>query len=142
MHAITERLWVGNVYEAERPPAKVAALLFVAEEFSADPPSGLAYQYIPFKEYGPPDVSLLDRAVTWLEQQSADNVVMVCCRAGMGRSVSVVMAYLCCTERLTYDDVLQLAISRRPGALPLPDLRSAIEKVQTIRQTRMRTVLP
>jgi len=52
----------------------------------------------------------------------------------MGRSVSVAMAYLCCVEGMAYDDVLRLVMSRRPGALPLPQLKDTIEVVQRLRQ--------
>jgi len=48
--------------------------------------------------------------------------------------VSVAMAYLCCVEGMAYDDVLRLVMSRRPGALPLPQLKDTIEVVQRLRQ--------
>jgi len=130
-------LFVGNVYDAEKPPAKIGALLFVAAELSIEVPAGLVYERIPFKEYGEAEIALLDRAVAWIEQQSADNRVLVCCRAGMGRSVSVVMAYLCCVQGMAYADVLSSVKLRRPGALPLPNIESAIERVKHLRQSRM-----
>ena len=61
---------------------------------------------------------------------------MVCCRAGMGRSVSVVMAYLCCVQGMTYAEVLQLVMRRRPGAMPLPKLEEAITQVRLLREAR------
>ena len=61
---------------------------------------------------------------------------MVCCRAGMGRSVSVVMAYLCCVQGMTYDEVLKLVMKRRPGAMPLPNLEKAIAQVRLLREAR------
>jgi protein-tyrosine phosphatase len=60
----------------------------------------------------------------------------VCCRAGMGRSVSVVMAYLCCVQGMTYDEVFKLAMTRRPGATPLPKLEDAIAQVRRLREAR------
>jgi protein-tyrosine phosphatase len=59
---------------------------------------------------------------------------MVCCRAGMGRSVSVVMAYLCCIQKMEYPDVFQLIMSRRPGACPLPNIQATIQQVHELRQ--------
>lgn len=85
MHQITDTLLVGNILDAERPPATVGAVLLVAEEFSIDGPAGVIYDRIPLKEYGEAAPALLDRAVTWIERHLPDNRVMVCCRAGMGR---------------------------------------------------------
>ena len=52
---------------------------------------------------------------------------MVCCRVGMGRSVSVVIAYLCCVEGLSYPDAVRLVLTRRPGGMPLPHLEEIID---------------
>jgi protein-tyrosine phosphatase len=136
MHQITNALWVGNIYDAERPPAEIGALLLVAEEYTIKPPAGVAYDRIPLKEYGEAEIASLDRAVAWVERHLPENRVMVCCRAGMGRSVSVAMAYLCCVAGMAYVDVLKLVKMQRPGALPLPNIESAIEQVRRLRQAR------
>jgi len=138
MHQITDRLLVGNILDAERPPATIGALLLVAEEFSIEAPAGVIFGKIPLKEYGEAAPVLLDRAVAWIERHLPDNRVLVCCRAGMGRSVSVVMAYLCCAEGMAYDDVVKLIMTRRPGACPLPNIQSGIEQVRQLRQVRRR----
>ena len=138
MHQITDTLLVGNILDAERPPATVGAVLLVAEEFSIDGPAGVIYDRIPLKEYGEAAPALLDRAVTWIERHLPDNRVMVCCRAGMGRSVSVVMAYLCCVQDMAYEEVLKLVTTRRPGACPLPNIQFGIEQVHQLRQARRR----
>ncbi len=135
MHQITDRLFVGNIYDAMKPVAQVGALLFVAGEYSFDLPGGLATGRIPFKEFGEAKVELLADAVNWIERHVADHRVMVCCRAGMGRSVSVVMAYLCCVEQMAYGDVLKLVMTRRPGALPLPRLEEAVHAVRQMRES-------
>lgn len=136
MHQITERLFVGNIYDAEKPPTVVGALLLVAAEFTVEPPAGLALERIPIKEYGEAEIASLDRAVNWIERHLPESRVMVCCRAGMGRSVSVVMAYLCCVEGMAYADVLKLVKTQRPGALPLSNIESAIEQVRQLRLGR------
>jgi protein-tyrosine phosphatase len=136
MHAITETLFVGNIHDAEEPSPTVSALLLVAEEHDVTPPTWVTYAKIPLKEYGPPPVSELTKAVDWLEEHTSGNRVMVCCRAGMSRSVSVVIAYLCCVQSMSYDDAAGLALSRRPGAVPLPTLRVAIQKVIWERRRR------
>jgi protein-tyrosine phosphatase len=134
MHLITDRLLVGNINDAMQPPVQIGALLLVAEEYTIDAPKWLAYGKIPFKDFGEADPKRLADAVRWVEQHLTDNRVMVCCRAGMGRSVSVVMAYLCCVEHMAYADVLKLVLTRRPGAMPLPNLEDAIERVLILRQ--------
>jgi protein-tyrosine phosphatase len=138
MYQITERLFVGNIYDAEKPPAQVGAVLLVAQEFTVDAPPSLAYGRIPLKEFGEAGSTKLAEAVEWIERHVVDNQVMVCCRAGMGRSVSVVMAYLCCVEDMAYDDALKLVMARRPGAMPLPNLEATIKAVQRIRASDQR----
>lgn len=134
MHLITDRLFVGNINDAMQPPIQIGALLLVAEEYTIDAPRWLAYSKIPFKDFGQADPNRLADAVQWVERHLTDDRVMVCCRAGMGRSVSVVMAYLCCVENMAYADVLKLVMTRRPGAMPLPNLEATIERVLTLRK--------
>ena len=136
MHFITETLLVGNIHDASEPPPQISAVLLVAAEFTIQAPSWLSYGRIPFSEYAEAEPLLLDRAVSWVEQHLSDNRVMVCCRAGMGRSVSVVMAYLCCVQGMTYAEVLKLVMRRRPGAMPLPKLEEAITQVRLLREAR------
>jgi protein-tyrosine phosphatase len=136
MHQITENLLVGNINDAREPPVKVGALLLVASEYSVESPGWLTSGRIPFSEYAEAEPHLLDQAVSWVEQHIADNRVMVCCRAGMGRSVSVVMAYLCCVEGMPYTEVLQLVMTRRPGAMPLSNIKEAITQVRLLREAR------
>jgi protein-tyrosine phosphatase len=136
MHLITETLLVGNINDAREPPAKIGALLLVAAEYTLEPPSWLSYSRIPFAEFAEAEPVSLDRAVSWVEQHLSDHRVMVCCRAGMGRSVSVVMAYLCCVQGMTYAEVLKLVMMRRPGAMPLPMLEEAITRVRLFREAR------
>jgi Dual specificity phosphatase, catalytic domain len=136
MHQITDNLLVGNINDAREPPAKVGALLLVASEYSVEFPGWLTSGRIPFSEYAVAEPHLLDQAVSWVEQHILDNRVMVCCRAGMGRSVSVVMAYLCCVEGISYTEVLQLVMTRRPGAMPLSNIEEAITQVRLLREAR------
>src|SRR5512147_1350600 len=134
MHQITDRLFVGNIYDSAQPPAQIGALLLVAEEYQLEAPSWLISSRIPFKDFGEADPNVLADAVGWVEQHISDHRVMVCCRAGMGRSVSVAMAYLCCVEGMAYADVLKLVLAKRPGALPLPKLEEGIKQVRLLRQ--------
>lgn len=136
MHLITENLLVGNINDAREPPSKIGALLLVAAEYTVESPDWLISGRIPFSEYAEAEPHLLDQAVSWVEEHISDNRVMVCCRAGMGRSVSVVMAYLCCVEEMSYSEVMQLVMNRRPGAMPLSHLEKAITGVRLLREAR------
>jgi protein-tyrosine phosphatase len=136
MYQITDTLFVGNIYEVEKPPSHIGAVLLVAEEFTPDPPAGVIYERIPFKEFGEARPASLHQAIDWIEHHHPENRVLVCCRAGMGRSVSVVMAYLCCVHNMAYADVLQLIMTRRPAACPLPNIQATIQQVQQLRHTR------
>jgi protein-tyrosine phosphatase len=135
MHQITDKLFVGNIHDARQPSSQVSALLLVAEEYEIDAPGGVVYGRIPFKEYGEVHPLTLASAVNWVERHVSDNRVMVCCRAGMGRSVSVVMAYLCCVEGMAYAEVLKLVMGRRPGAIPLPKLEETLQEVCRLRNS-------
>lgn len=136
MHMITDRLLVGTIVDAEDPSPVIGTLLLVAEEFTLTPASWLDYHHIPFREFAKADPAKLAHAVEWLEQRVPNGRALVCCRAGMGRSVSVIMAYLCCVEGKSYDEVLKLVMARHPGAMPLPNLQVAIEQVRQLRRSK------
>jgi len=108
----------------------------VAAESQVAPPPGLAYAWIPFKEFVEADPTQLDEAVEWLEQHEKEHRLMVCCRAGMGRSVSVVIAYLCLIKGVPYQDAVKQVSLRRPGATPLPNLEGTIRLVRELRAKR------
>jgi hypothetical protein len=46
------------------------------------------------------------------------------------------MAYLCCVQGMMYAEVLKLVMTRRPGAMPLPNLEEAINQVRLLREAR------
>ena len=88
------------------------------------------------KKKGVTRAEAIERAVAWLERHIASRRLIVCCRAGMGRSVSVVIAYLCCVKGLSYVEAVALVKARRPGATPLPNLERTIKEVQQARLAR------
>lgn len=133
MHHVTESLLVGNVEDAKKPPSFVQGLLFLAAEHDVTPPDGVLFHKIPMVEFGQATPQQVYEAVAWLEQHTPKKNIMVCCRAGMGRSVSMIIAYLCCVKGMSYSDALQLLKSRRPGATPLPHLEDTIQSVLQMR---------
>lgn len=120
------------------PPPDLGGLLIVAEEVMGNVPSGVPFLRVPLKEFQQADVGGLYQSVHWLERHAGPKPVMVCCRAGMGRSVSVLIAYLCCVEGMSYPDALALLKERRQGAFPLPGLELTIEKVKEWRRDAQR----
>lgn len=132
MHLITDSILVGNIDDAKQPPDTVGGLLLVAEEYEVRPPARMAYEKIPLKEFSEPNPLALHRAVIWVKKHIAAARVLVCCRAGMGRSVSVAIAYLCCVEGMPYGEAVHLAKARRPGALPLPRLEQTIAEIRLL----------
>lgn len=138
MHQITDRLFVGNIHDAKQPMSQMSAVLLVAEEYDIDAPGGVAFARIPLKEFGEVHSSTLACAVDWVERHVPDNRVLVCCRAGMGRSVSIVLAYLCCVEGMAYPDALRFVMARRPGAMPVPKLEETIQEVRRLRLSSLR----
>ena len=136
MHLITDALILGNIDDARDPMPAISGLLLVAEEFTVKPAPWLDYEHIPFKEFSAVDPARLDRAVAWLESRAPGTRTLVCCRAGMGRSASVLIAYFCCSQGLPYEEAVVFVKARRPGAMPLPKLRETIEKVLKLRAHR------
>jgi protein-tyrosine phosphatase len=139
MHHVTESLLVGNVEDARNPPPFIEGLLFLAAEHDITPPDGRLFAKIPMVEFGQASPQQVYEAVEWLEQHAPKKKIMVCCRAGMGRSVSMVIAYLCCVKGMGYPEALQLLKSRRPGATPLPNLDATIQSVLQMRGERKKS---
>ncbi len=137
MHLITDRLAVGDSADAANPHWLMSAILNVASETTVLPPKGRTYHWIPFAEYAAADPLQLDEAVSWLEQHEKGNRLLICCRAGIGRSASVAIAYLCLVEGLPYSKAVALVTAQRPGALPLPELEATIRFVRDLRQKRL-----
>ena len=136
MHLITDVLLVGNIEVARKLPSAIGGLLLVADEYEINPPRGVAYGHVPLKEFTEAAPRDIDRAVAWLERHMDSRRLAVCCRAGMGRSVSVVIAYLCCVKGMSYIEAVTLVKARRPGATPLPNLEQTIKEVKQLRLTR------
>ena len=136
MHLITEYLAVGDAEDAAQPHWLMSAILNVASENRMPTSGGQNYNWIPFTEFAAADPFQLDEAISWLETREKGSRLLVCCRAGMGRSVSVAIAYLCLVEHMPYQKALSLVATRRPGAVPLPELEATIRSVRDLRKKR------
>ncbi len=137
MDNILGSLYIGNIDDAHTPPSVISALLWTALESKLDPPpKDIVLGRIPLREYTEAVPMDIDSAITWLEQHLPKHQILVACRAGMGRSVSVIVAYLCCVQGMSYEKAVAFLRERREGTTPLPRLEHTIEKVKQRREAQ------
>ncbi len=134
MDNVLGSLYIGNIDDAHQPPPAITALLWTALESKLVPPPNIILGRIPLREYTEAVPMDIEFSIEWLVRHLPDHQILVACRAGMGRSVSVVIAYLCCVQAMTYDEAVTFVSARREGVTPLPRLEDTIEKVQYKRQ--------
>ena len=127
---INDQLFIGNQWDAESPPPFVTAILWTALETSIAPPDRCLVARIPMREFTQPDPIDLEIGIDWLTKHLPSQKIMVGCRQGLGRSTSMVIAYLCCRQNLSYETALQRVMSKRPGTTPLPFLSETIRLLQ------------
>jgi protein-tyrosine phosphatase len=124
MDFILERLAIGDIYDAKDIPKDISALLNCTEEHDTKR-AGILYLKIPLVDFQPINPEYIPRAVRWIKEVIVDHTVLVHCNAGIGRSSSIVVCYLC-EIGFGYEEAVRLVKTRRPDALPHRDLRSAI----------------
>jgi hypothetical protein len=101
------------------------AILNVADDVDFHPASTV-YGRIALKDGTAIPVEKMREAVEWIRKHIADRRVIVTCRYGRGRSVSVAIGYLC-SAGMPYGDAVNRVVRRRAGAAPLPKLAQTIE---------------
>jgi protein-tyrosine phosphatase len=117
---ITEQLVVGNAADMTQAPGSHMAILNVAAEITISPSGGWPYAWIPLKEFAEADPVQLDEAVAWLERHEKTYRLLIGCRAGMGRSVSVAIAYLCLAKAMPYQEAVAWFLRVGRGPCPCP----------------------
>jgi protein-tyrosine phosphatase len=124
MDFILERLAIGDIDDARDISKDITALLNCTEEHDTNR-EGILYLKIPLIDFEPINPEYITRAVRWIKEVIADHTVLVHCNAGIGRSSSIAVCYLC-EIGFGFDEAVRLIKSRRPNALPHRDLRSAL----------------
>ena len=127
---VDHQLYIGGQTDAESPPAFISAVLWTALDIQLSLPTNIVLGRLPLKEYTEPDFIDLELGVEWLAHHLPEHNILVACRADLGRSPSIIIAYLCCIHGLSFEEAQNLVTQKRPGTTPLPHLVSVIEQLQ------------
>lgn len=128
MKFILDHLAIGSYEEALRPSSEITALLNVAKE--KDLKTNLLYHKVPIIDMQPiPSAQMLE-AVKWIQKHISKHIIMVFCNAGIGRSPSVVIGYLCCFLNYDFGEAIEYVAKRKPDISILPNLLRTIEEVK------------
>jgi protein-tyrosine phosphatase len=126
MTFVLDKLAIGSYEEVMKPPPKISALLNVAVERDVDNTT-LVYHKVPIVDMTPIPAEQMKEAVEWIRDQISRHIIMVFCNAGIGRSPSVVIGYLCCVLGYGFGDAVEFVARRKSDVSILPDLIKTIE---------------
>jgi protein-tyrosine phosphatase len=129
MNYILKNLAIGNFEDARDPPTGIDALLCVAQEIDLSHVRCLYYK-VPIVDMQPIPEDQLKEAVAFIRDHIEYHKIMVYCNAGVGRSPSVVVAYLCCVQGYGYGEAVEFVASRKPYMSTLPNLILSIEQLK------------
>lgn len=128
MDFILDNLAVGSAQDGASPPVDVGALLCVAAEIDV-PAGGRLSHKVPIIDMQPIPVGQLQEAVEWIRDHVADQRVLVFCNAGVGRSSSVAVAYLCSVAGYGFGEAVEWVARRHPHMSILPDLVIGVDEL-------------
>jgi len=129
MNFILDNLAIGSYEDALKPPSEINALLNVTEEKDIETP--LLYHKVPIVDMQPIPHEQMKEAVEWIKGYIDRYKIMVFCNAGVGRSPSIVISYLCCFLEYSFGDAVEFVAKRKPDISILPELIRSIEDVKT-----------
>lgn len=127
---VDHHLYIGEQADAESPPSFISAVFWTALDPQISPPPNMVFARLPLKEYTEPDLIDLEMGVEWLARHIEEHHILVACRVGLGRSPSIIIAYLCCKHGLSFKEAQELVTQKRPGTTPLPHLGTLIEQLK------------
>ena len=129
MVRIIEHLSVGSYEDALEAPDDIDVLLNVAEEHALPNPTQAVYK-VPLTDMQPIPAEQLEEAVRWVQNHIDDNHILLFCNAGVGRSPSVAVAYLCCCRGFSFGEAVEHVARRKPDISTLPDLIRRIDQIR------------
>ena len=141
--AIDEHVWLGAAPFARDVPhlrdAGVRAVINLCEEYrgpvKAYEHAGIQQLRIPLVDYTSPDLSQVDECVAFMDRYvSQGDIVYVHCKAGRGRSATVVLCWLMASHGMTPEDAAALLLSKRPQILRHLSQRRVVQEFWQRRQ--------
>ena len=114
MKFILDNLAIGSYDDALNPPSEITALLNVAKELDVE--TELLYHKVPIVDMQPIPPKQMKEAVEWIRDHIERHKIMVFCNAGIGRSPSVVIGYLCCFLDYSFGDAVEFVASSQKKA--------------------------
>jgi len=129
MKFILDNLAIGSYEDTLKPPSEITALLNVAKE--KDIETKLLYHKVPIIDMQPIPSEQMKEAVEWIRDHISRYKIMVFCNAGVGRSPSIVIGYLCCSPGYSFGDAVEFVAKRKPDISILPKLTRTIEAAKS-----------
>lgn len=125
---VLDRLALSNAQTAQHArPKEFSAILNVAEEIRLELPPEVVFHHLPLRDFVPIPSQKMREAIRWISQHIATHRVLVCCNAGVGRSASVVIGYLC-SVGFGYGEAVEFVARKKPDISTLPRLIETIEE--------------
>lgn len=130
MHYILHNLAIGDFREALEAPGEISALLNVAEEKDMYD-TGILYHKVPIVDMRPIPPEQMAEAIAWIREHSSAHRMLVFCNAGVGRSPSIGIGYLCCALGFGFGQAVEYVARVNPDISILPGLIRTIEEVNS-----------
>jgi atypical dual specificity phosphatase len=98
--------------------------------------SGLAYLHLPVPDFAPPSAAQVEEFLRFCDEQIDDGRgVVVHCRAGMGRTGTMLACYLV-HRGMDSEEAIRLVRARRPGSIETMSQEAAVHALNERLQER------